>query len=321
MKAIGGYFDLEVGEERAYYNDLLQLNTGRNCLEYLLRAGNFKKLYLPKYSCEVLLEPLKKLNIEWEYYSIDKNLNPILNFSPKNNEFVLYINYFGIKDAVIEQLSGELKNLIVDNSQAFFSDKIGDLGTFYSARKFFGVADGAYLRTNLRYDKELEKDFSWNRMTHLLKRLELGAENAYSDFQKNSAKLSMQAILQMSDLTKSLLGQIDYAKVKQIREENFHYLHQQLSSANQFDFSDLLVNGPMVYPFYVENENLRKQLIKNKIFVACYWPNVLETCSVHSLDYKLAKYILPLPVDQRYNKTDMDMICKVLLAELEKNNK
>ncbi|PKQ67955.1 hypothetical protein [Labilibaculum manganireducens] len=316
MKAIGGYFELEVVGGPGYYPDLLHLNTGRNCLEYLLRAGNFKKIYLPRFSCKVLLEPIKKLNIEFEYYRVDQNLNPVLDFSPKKDEVVLYINYFGIKDAVLEQLSHQIENLIVDNSQAFFSDKTSALGTFYSARKFFGVPDGAYLSSNLVLEEELKMDYSWDRMSHLLKRLELGAESGYSDFQENSLKLSEQPILQMSELSKSLLSHIDYSEVKQIREENFRYLHQQLSGVNQFDFSDLLVNGPMVYPLYVENENVRKELLQNKIFTACYWPNVLEECPADSLDYKLAKYILPLPVDQRYNREDMERICKVLLAVL-----
>jgi hypothetical protein len=320
MKAIGGYFELERVDGQEYYPHLLKLNTGRNCLEYLIRAGDFKKIYLPKFSCKVLLEPIKKLSVEYEYYSIDQNLNPVLTKLPKVDEVLLYINYFGIKDDAVKELSLQIENLIVDNSQAFFSDGISGLGTFYSARKFFGVPDGAYLLSQLVLEEELKRDYSWDRMSHLLKRLELGAESGYSDFQENSLKLSEQPILQMSELSKFLLSHIDYSKVKQKREENFRYLHQKLSDVNQFDFSDLLVNGPMVYPLYVENEDLRKELIHNKIFVASYWPNVLEECPANSLDYKLAKYILPLPVDQRYSLEDMERICNVLLPVLEKNH-
>ncbi|MDM8159925.1 hypothetical protein QUH73_08875 [Labilibaculum sp. K2S] len=131
MKAIGGYFELEELGGPGYYPDFLHLNTGRNCLEYLLRVGNFKKIYLPKFSCKVLLEPIKKLNAEPEFHSIDQNLNPVLDFSPIKDEVALYINYFGIKDAVLEPLSHQIENLIVDNSQAFFSDKTSALGTFW----------------------------------------------------------------------------------------------------------------------------------------------------------------------------------------------
>ncbi|PCH68709.1 MAG: hypothetical protein COC06_09055 [Bacteroidales bacterium] len=320
MRAIGGYFELERVGGKEFYPHLLKLNTGRNCLEYLIRAGNFKKIYLPMFSCKVLLEPINKLDIEYEFYSIDQNLNPVLTKLPKQDEVLLYINYFGIKDLAVIELNHQVENLIIDNSQAFFSNSVSDLGTFYSARKFFGVPDGAYLLSNLNLKIELKRDFSWDRMGHLLKRLELGAESGYSDFRENSIKLSQQPILQMSELTKSLLSQIDYSKAKQRREENFLYLHQQLSGINQLDLTDLDVNGPMVYPLYVENENLRKKLIQNKIFVASYWPNVLEECPSNSLDYKLAKYILPLPVDQRYTIEDMERICNVLLAVLEKNH-
>ncbi|MFA9370787.1 MAG: hypothetical protein ACERIH_03680 [Labilibaculum antarcticum] len=320
MKAIGGYFELERVDGQEYYPHLLKLNTGRNCLEYLIRTGNFKKIYLPKFSCKVLLEPIKKLNVEYEYYSIDQNLNPVLNKLPKMDEVLLYINYFGVKDVAVRELSHQIENLIIDNSQAFFSDSISPLGTFYSARKFFGVPDGSYLLSSLNLKAELKKDFSWDRMGHLLKRLELGAESGYSDFKDNSVKLSNQPILHMSELTQLLLGKIDYSKAKQRREENFQYLHQQFSEVNQLDLSDLDVKGPMVYPLYLENEDLRKELIQNKIFIASYWPNVLEECPANSLDYKLAKYILPLPVDQRYSLEDMERICTVLLPVLEKNH-
>lgn len=310
MKAIGGYFELErVGGEE-YYPDLLKLNTGRNCLEYLLKAGKFRKIYLPKFSCKVLLEPIQKLNLELEYYSVDHNLDPVLTKIPGADEVLLYINYFGIKDARVEQLNLKIENLIVDNSQAFYSFKTSALGTFYSARKFFGVSDGAYLSTNLILNEELKMDFSCNRFGHLLKRFELGAESGYQDFQENSLKLSNQPILQMSELTKSLLSQINYPEAKRIREENFEYLHHQLSQENQLNI--LNVNGPMVYPFYAEDEVLRKELIKNKIFVATYWPNVLQDCPADSLEYNLAKYILPIPIDQRYNQKDMERICNVL---------
>ena len=67
------------------------------------------------------------------------------------------------------------KQLIVDNTQAFcFSDRGVD--TFYSARKFFGVPDGAYLYTDKFLNVELEQDVSCQRCEHLLRRIDEGAE-------------------------------------------------------------------------------------------------------------------------------------------------
>jgi len=65
---------LELSSEKEYYPDLLNLNTGRNCLEYLIRTGKFKKIYLPFYSSKVLLEPMEKLDVEYE---LTENLLPL----------------------------------------------------------------------------------------------------------------------------------------------------------------------------------------------------------------------------------------------------
>ena len=51
---------------------------------------------------------------------------------------------------------------------------------------------------------------------------------------------------------------------------------------------------------------------KNKVFVACYWPNVLEWCAESDLEYKLAKQIIPIPIDQRYGVEEMEKIIRII---------
>ena len=69
---------------------------------------------------------------------------------------------------------------------------------------------------------------------------------------------------------------------------------------------------PMVYPSLVPVEGLREKLIENKIFIARYWPNVLEWTTKENLEYFLAYQMQPLPVDQRYGKEDMERIIKII---------
>ena len=72
---IGGYFQLELNKDREYHDKAIALNTGRNALEYILRAKIFKKIYLPFYTCDVLLEPLKKLKRTMNSIILTKILN------------------------------------------------------------------------------------------------------------------------------------------------------------------------------------------------------------------------------------------------------
>lgn len=77
--AIGGYFELEIPQGAHYHKTAIRLNTARNCFEYILRTRAYKKVYIPYYTCDVMLEPIQRLGIGFQYYSIDENLSPILN--------------------------------------------------------------------------------------------------------------------------------------------------------------------------------------------------------------------------------------------------
>lgn len=68
---IGGYFSLELPFSEEYHKDAIRLNTGRNCLEYILRVRKHSKVYIPYYTCDVLLEPFEKLGIRYEFYHIN----------------------------------------------------------------------------------------------------------------------------------------------------------------------------------------------------------------------------------------------------------
>ncbi|MBN2693425.1 hypothetical protein JXR93_02080 [bacterium] len=311
MKEIGGYFELELKNSGEYYKDLIALNSARNSLEYILLTKEYKKIYIPYYTCDVILEPIKKLNIEFEYYNIDSNLEPIFNKNLLSNEVFLYTNYFGIKDSFIKKIVKSIKNIIIDNSQAFFSTPIKGIDSFYSARKFFGVSDGAYLHTDKNLNYKIKQDKSYDRMTHLLKRVDLSAMDGYSDFKNSDNSLNNQNIKEMSKLTKKILASIDYTNVISIRQSNFLYLHQKLKDKNELTI-EITNETPMCYPFLFKSEYLRAELIKNRVYVATYWPNVIESSPENSKEYYLAKYLLPLPIDQRYDINDMNMILSIL---------
>jgi len=313
FKSIGGYFGLHTSASNPYYSDLLALNSGRNALEYILLSRNYKKIYLPFFTCDVLLEPFKKHAVEYEFYKIDFNLEPVQLPELKKNEAFLYTNYFGLKSNYINQLIDKLDNLILDYAQAFFCQPLKGVDTFYSPRKFFGIPDGAYVSTDAVYELPLNKDSSVDRFSHLLIRIEEGAEAGYEVFKKNDNSLIGAPIREMSNLTKSLLGDIDYNWAKERRNRNFNFLHQHLKEYNQFEWlNQLQIDGPLVYPFYSFDEGLRAYLIKYKIFVATYWPNVLVWTEEDSIEYQLTNNVVYLPIDHRYNEEDMRQIINTI---------
>ena len=313
MNAIGGYFELELKSGEHYHKDALRLNAARNCFEYVLRARNYAKVYLPYYTCEVLLEPVQKADIDYEFYSINEKLEPVALPLLAENEAFLYTNYFGLKQQCVERLAQHYgSQLIVDNAQAFYADPLKGIDTFYSARKFFGVPDGAYLYTDKLLQQEFEQDYSCERMSQLLKRIDLGAEAGYSDFRKNDDALCHQAIKKMSKLTSAILSNIDYAEARKKRRENFQMLDGALGHKNHLHFALNDDCVPMAYPYLTNDDELKQKLIENKIFVATYWPNVMDWCEEKTWEYQLAQRTCFLPVDQRYGQEDMNKILNVL---------
>ena len=314
MNAIGGYFELELRQSGHYHQKAVRLNTARNSFEYVLRSRQYSKVYIPYYTCEVMLEPIDKLGIEVEFYHINESLEPISTPLLKKNEAFLYTNYFGLKQQFVKHLAEVYGNqLIVDNAQAFYAEPIQGIDTFYSARKFFGVPDGAYLYTDKELTQELEQDVSSERMSHLLKRIDLEAEAGYQDFRKNDDSLCHQPIKRMSKLTDAILCGIDYESAKQKRRLNYAVLDKVLKDSNRIhlELDDEAV--PMVYPYWTNDALLRQKLIANKVFVATYWPNVKEWTKERMLEFELAETVIPIPVDQRYGMKEMKLIEDIVL--------
>ena len=316
MSVIGGYFELELNRSGEYYPVAIDLNSARNALEYILRVKKPKRIYITYYICSSVLEPINKLKIPFIFYHIDQNLDPIFNSILNSNDAFLYVNYFGIKQETVKLLANRYKNLIIDNAQAFFCHPLPEVDTFYSPRKFFGVPDGAYLFTNELLVVDLERDISINRISHLLKRTEFGPESGRADFLQNENSMVGQPIKKMSNLTKAILNNISYSNAKKRREENFLFFHKHLRNINALEINTNNVKAPMVYPFMLEKEGLKEWLIENKIYVATYWKNVFDWVSEKDFEFNLAKYLIPLPVDQRYEKNDLIKIIETIESKL-----
>jgi hypothetical protein len=245
------------------------------------------------------------LNIQYQFYSIDEQLNPIIDFEIEDDACFLYTNYFGIKQGTVDALSKQIDNLIIDNVQAFYSKPLPGVDTFYSCRKFFGVPDGAYLQVKKKTNKKLPVDLSFNRFAHLIKSIDLGTEAGYADYNASKKDLMNNEIRTMSSLTQKLLSSINYEACAKIRERNFNFLHKHLEGRNllKINIKDNL--SPMVYPFLYNDRYLKVHLIQEKIFVATYWPNVFEWTQKGMFENFLSHCLVPLPIDQRYNLHDI----------------
>lgn len=317
MRPIGGYFEWEfpINDGSFLHSGGVLLNSGRHSLEYILKSiGQIKHLWLPYYTCDVVIQPIERLGISYSFYNINKDFTIVEHYVLGDNEYLIYTNYFGIMDAYCKELSILYgRHLILDNAQAFYAPRIEGINAFYSPRKYVGVPDGGIAYVNNALDLELQNDLSCSRCTHLLKRHDLLPIDGYNDFKENAHHIATSPLSKMSLLTQRILSSLDYEKIKERRISNFNFLHTHLKGINDLAIPDVeSFVCPMVYPLYIKDDNLRKRLIEHQVFVAIYWPNVLNLVNRDNIEYELSSRILPLPIDQRYNERDMQVIIDII---------
>ena len=299
VKAIGGYFEL--ADKDCEWGHMpvegVALNTCRNALEYIiLQLADVKRIYVPYYTCEAVIESLKRLPVEYEFYRINEQLEMAEEIVLHDGDYLIANNYFGVKDAYVAKLADKYSTrLIIDNAQALFAPILPGIRAVYSTRKFVGVADGGFaVGAPAESVLEYAMDNSSEHDSHLFIRKEKGAEAGFKDYQVNECKLDNQSIRRMSPQTQSILSHIDYETVILKRRQNYRYLNEVLGEIN-------LLRLPPMDSFACP-----------KVFGACYWPNVLEWCRENEMESKLAIKIIPLPIDQRYGEMEMNYIVEIL---------
>ncbi len=312
MQEYGGYIEFEYYHGRQYHEKAIALNSGRHCVEYLIRAKHIRKLYMPYYMCGSVAALCKKTGVEVAYYHTDITFYPQFCQTLADGEWLYIVNYYGqLSNQQLQHMKERYGRIIVDNAQAFFQEAIDGVDTCYTCRKFFGVADGGYLYTDLGLDEELQQDCSYDRMLFLMGRFEKTASEFYAQNVANNKLFAAEPLKQMSKMTKNLMCSLDYAHILRVRTDNYAYLHRRLRQINKLDMT--VPDGAFMYPLYIENgAEIRKKLQQRKIYIPTLWPDVFDICQANELEYDMANNILPLPVDQRYTEEDMAYLIEQL---------
>jgi hypothetical protein len=321
-KAIGGYFELELPPKKPFlYSQAYQFQSARAAFLALLRTGKPKRVSMPRYICDAMLMPLRNEDVECVFYSINEQFDIVDDIKLSTDDWLLYVNYFGICAKNVDRILSKFNpnQIVLDHSQAFYAPPRKCLATIYSPRKFFGIPDGGLLVTNLPVVMPSKIDNgSLGRSTHLLKRLADSAESGYMDYQQADASLQDIEPLRMSYLTQNLLSSVNFQKIRKKRNDNFLFLHNQLGKLNKLIIDVSSVDGPLCYPFVIDQSGIRERLIAKRIFVPTYWHDTLKIVSDDSCEALLVRNVIPLPCDQRYGSDEMNEIARVILSNGEK---
>jgi len=320
-KEIGGYMGFDLNNLNQFpYPNSRKYNSARSAFLDLLRNLEIESIWMPKFICDTMLKPLEILKINIKFYDLDINFYPQIPFELEKNDYLLYVNYFGICTQNQEKLVNlyPRDKIIFDHSQAFSVEPFSGTHTIYSPRKFFAVADGGLLVTEndvksvgtLHHEDELIEQYK-----HLFIRCISGAQQGYMQFQKAEAMLNDCIPKKISPITELILKNINYSDFKERRLNNFKYLHSKLWKFNQLNICLERLESPLTYPF-LSNKKYSEYLIKHKIFTPTYWNDCLARVSNNSAEYQFVNGITHLVCDHRYGIDDMqfqiDIIEKVM---------
>lgn len=313
-REIGGYLELERFPGRAYHEGVVALNSGRGCLAYLAELRGIRAMWVPDYMCGCVPAYLSKIGVEVLTYRVGKGMLPDYgSLEVSDGEWMLLADYYGqLREGdVARALEASGGRLVVDETQGFFREPWEGADTFYTCRKWFGVADGAYLATSdgARLGGELPRDESHARMGFVLGRFERPASEFFAEASSNNDVFAEEPAKLMSPITENLLRAVDYGAARARSNANWDVLDEALSDINALELRK--PGGAFMYPLMVDGaQGIRKKLIQAKIYIPCLWPDVGDDAG--RLAKSLSFDVLPLPVDQRYGKDEMVRILEVL---------
>ncbi len=320
---MGGFFGLELAPGRDCPHPESEycayVSSGRAAFASLLQAypAPLRRVWLPHFTCDTVLEPLARLGLAAARYSCTEQLTPLLPGLYEPGDAVLLTDYFGLTTSAVALATTELQAqsipVFVDATTAFFTEPLPGVPTFYSPRKFMGVADGGMACAPYALPLPPEQDSSLMRSRVLLERLERGALAALpaSEVAENDLHAAPR---RMSPLTRTLLRHMDYPAMAEARCRNYRHLHAALADLNHLALPDKPPSAPMCYPFVSAIPGLRDALIDAGIALPLFWPEVLEACEPDSTESRLARRLLPLPLDQRYGEADMERLLRLILG-------
>lgn len=322
----GGFLPLELNPGNEYFSvepgRLMRFNSVKASLAYLFELIGCSHIYIPYYYCPSTTEAIKKVVPTVSFYHVSENLEP-LNVPDEEGIAVLLVDYFGVRNEETIRWAHKFchANVILDRAHDFFTDPLLEKNIYniYSAKKFFGIPDGSYLISNdLLPFVEAETD-SYEYADYLLLTYEQGTNAAYKRKKEADQKIA-ENYGGMSKLSRGLLQNVDYKRVRASRESNYKVLHELLGYMNELKLPEM--TAAYQYPLLISNIGaiIKKQLVADRIFVSTLWTGNELMQNGNGFELNMSENCIFLPMDQRYDEHDMRYIAGKVRGLIHENS-
>lgn len=115
-----------------------------------------------------------------------------------------------------------------------------------------------------------------------------------------------------------MLQAVDYSRCRNRLISNFRILHARLGRFNELPLSVSPDGVPMAYPLLTKVRGVRESLVRKRVYVTRLWREVYERPAVSAEERYLVDHLLPLPIDQRYGRHDMNFIAGIIEKIIQK---
>lgn len=295
MKAFGGFpykqVEFDSGTGIHYYSSARVA-----LLDFLLQA-KAATIFIPNYVCNNLVEPLQNV-FNVKRYSIGKNFLPECHIELGKNQYLIYVNYFGVcdKNVTAMQKRYDHTKLIIDNSQSMNFGPLKVAATIYSPRKFLPIPDGGILITDHKM-KTPSAEIKYG--DEFLREMELGnRQESYDLYLLNENKFRNAEITKMSLASRSIFNLFMTASKFSIdRLNHFNIIHEKLSNWNRLSkwFAINRSTVPLCYPLLFCDRIAKEKFIQNEIYIPTYWPDV-DVDSLNEFETCLKSDVIYLPL-------------------------
>jgi hypothetical protein len=339
---IGGEFELADLLPTAQPTELTQglagswTVNGRSALYALLKPlkqQGIRKILLPAYLCESVLQPVKACGFEYEYYPVDENL--MAQPQPQKGSAVVLIHYFGWLNPATKALREEAGSsflLIEDMTQAVFSswallDGLKSL-LFFGLRKFGPAPMGGWFNRveklptiNQAYEALFWKSLTARMSKYIYLRMDhetnAQAEQVYLELLQSvesAFDLSCEPYA-LQEKAKALLDGVDWAEAGTRRRNNWNHLRTCLGDLLT-PFHPTLADEVVPLGYVVkcaEREKIRRSFQEAKIFCPIHWklPEDVDA-KRFPISRRLSNSLMTIPIDQRYRSEDMEYIAQTV---------
>ena len=324
------------------------LRTGRDAIGFVLDSlpKEAKIVLIPSYCCDSMISPFVNRGWEVRYYPINHDFSIDIRYlltliNELNPHVILLMNFFGLCDTKstvvqIKKISPSVK-IIEDITHTLFdTDKYFNRMVDYyvgSIRKWIGVPDGAIaiscsgVISDIAYVKNNFVDLRKSALIIKEEYLHTGLDDLKILFRKLliNAEISLEndkTIYSISPDSKEALLNFNVSTLKMARKLNALTLLRKLKNIPQltlpYNIDIVKDNTPFSIPIFIsKRDRVQKALAGSGIYCAKLWPLNKEARKVSSASEDIENSNLSVPIDQRYDFADMQIIADVLKKTLK----